>query len=110
MNAPRIVRRGRAERDIDEAAEHYFAEGGVALELRFIDALEAAMRHVAAHGSTGSPRYASELNLPGLRFWPVKRFPYLIFYVEHHDCIDVLRVLHGAMNIPAWLTDADDGA
>jgi toxin ParE1/3/4 len=109
MNATRIVRRGRADRDIDEAAEHYFAEGGVALELRFIDALEAAMRHVAAHASTGSPRYAAELNLPGLRFRSLKRFPYLIFYVEHDDCIDVLRVLHGAMNIPAWMTEADDG-
>ena len=109
MSVTRIVRRRRAERDIDEAAEHYFEEGGVALELRFIDALEVAMRYVAAHASTGSPRYAVELNLPGLRFWPVKRFPYLIFYVEHDDCIDVLRVLHGAMNIPAWMTQADDG-
>jgi toxin ParE1/3/4 len=109
MSVTRIVRRERAERDIDEATERYFEEGGLALELRFIDALEAAMRHVAAHGSSGSPRYAGELNMPGLRTWPLKRFPYLVFYIEHDDCIDVLRVLHSVTNIPAWLTDSGDG-
>lgn len=105
MKFKRVARRARAERDIDEAAAYYFAEGGIELELRFIDALEAALRHVAAHPGTGSPRYATELNSPGLRFWPVKRFPYLIFYVEGADHVDVWRVLHKHRDIPAWLRD-----
>jgi len=33
----------------------------------------------------------------------VKRFPYLAFYVERADHVDVWRVLHGARDIPAWL-------
>ncbi len=110
MRAKRIVRRVRAERDIDEAAAHYFAEGGSELELRFIDALEAAIAHVATHPSTGSPRYATELNLPGLRFWPIKRFPYLIFYVEQADHVDVWRVLHGARDIATWLREGEGEA
>src|SRR6185437_12822930 len=57
----RVARRARAERDIDEAAAHYRAEGGSELELRFIDALEAAIRQTAAHPALGSPRYAAEL-------------------------------------------------
>jgi len=105
MTARRVVRRERAERDIDEAAAHYRAEGGRDLELRFIDALEAAIRHVAAHPTAGSPRYATDLRTRELRFWPVKRFPYLIFYVARADRVEVWRVLHGARDIPAWLRD-----
>lgn len=103
MSVKRVVRRERAERDIDEAAAHYLAEGGPGLEVRFIDALEAAIRQVAIHPAIGSPRYASELNSSGLRCWPVKRFPYLIFYVEGQDHGDVWRVLHGARDMAEWL-------
>ncbi len=47
-----------------------------------------------------------ELDLPGLRCWPVKRYPYLVFYVERDDHIDVWRVLHGQRDIPAWLRES----
>ena len=107
MRVKRVARRERAERDIDEAAAHYRAEGGVEIELRFIDALEVAIRHVATHPATGSTRHASELKSRDLRFWAVKRFPFLIFYVEHTDHVDVWRVLHGARDLPAWLRDEE---
>lgn len=55
------------------------------------------------HPATGSPRYAHELNLPGLRCWSLARYPYLVFYVEHPDHIDVWRLLHGQRDIPAWM-------
>ena len=29
-------------------------------------------------------------------------YPYLLFYVERHDTIDVWRVLHGERDIPTW--------
>ena len=53
-------------------------------------------------------RYAAELNIPGLRFWPLTRFPYLVFYVEREDQLDVLLVLHAKRDIPAWLSDRED--
>ncbi|MBU6440076.1 MAG: type II toxin-antitoxin system RelE/ParE family toxin [Betaproteobacteria bacterium] len=49
------------------------------------------------------PRYAHELNLPGLRSWSLTRYPYLVFYVEQPDHVDVWRVLHGQRDISAWL-------
>ena len=58
----------------------------------------------ARHPASGSPRYAHELDLPDLRFWPLKRYPCLVFYVERRDHIDVWRVLHGQRDIPAWLS------
>lgn len=103
MSSKPLVLRLVASRDIEEAVAHYVEEGGDALALRFIDSIEAAFDRVGAHPAMGSPRYATELDLPGLRLWPLKRFPYLMFYVERKDYVDVWRVLHGQRDIPAWL-------
>ncbi|MDF6000651.1 hypothetical protein P4050_21615 [Pseudomonas aeruginosa] len=37
-------------------------------------------------------RYAHELDLPGLHCWPLKRYPYLVFYVAARRPIDVARL------------------
>jgi len=97
----RIIPRERTKQDIDEAVDYYLSETGENAALGFIDALEQAFRHIARHPATGSSRYAHELDLPGLRYWPLKRYPYLVFFVEHDDHIDVWRILHGARDIPA---------
>lgn len=101
-----LIRRARADADVAEAIDYYLTESTTAA-LHFIDALEAAYEHIRRAPATGSPRYAHELNLPGLRFWRCKRYPYLVFYVEQVDRIEVWRVLHAKRDIPHWL---DDGA
>ncbi len=73
----------------------------------FVDeqvAFEKACAHTGRHPATGSPRYAHELNLPGLRTWSLARYPHLVFYTERSDHIDVWRVLHGQRDIPAWMS------
>jgi toxin ParE1/3/4 len=75
--------------------------------LKFIDALEQALQHIGRHPAIGSPRYAHELDLPGLRCWQVKGYPHLVFYVEPDDHVDVWRVLHGSRDIPAWMQAPD---
>jgi toxin ParE1/3/4 len=75
-----------------------------------IDALEQATSHIARNPGTGSPRYGHELNLPGLRSWPLKRFEHLLFYVEHEGHIDLWRVLHNRSDIPAWMNEPDAGS
>lgn len=97
-----------ANRDVDEAIKHDLDQNAVPAALGLIDALEQAYVHISKHGATGSPRYAHELNLPGLRFWPLTRYPYLIFYAEQHDHIDVWRVLHAQRDIPAWMHQPDE--
>jgi toxin ParE1/3/4 len=72
-----------------------------------IDALEQAYTHISRHPASGSPRYAHELNLPGLRSWPLTRYPYLVIYVERADHIDVWRALHGHRDIPAWMQEQE---
>jgi toxin ParE1/3/4 len=73
-----------------------------------IDTLEKAYTHISRHPATGSQRYAHDLNLPGLRFWPLTRYPHSVFYIEKADHIDVWRVLHGQRDIPAWLQTETD--
>ena len=55
------------------------------------------------HPGAGASRYAYELDIPGLQTWLLRRFPYLIFYIEQEDHIDVWRVLHGHRDIPALM-------
>jgi toxin ParE1/3/4 len=104
-----VVPRELANRDVDEAVAHYLKEAGAQVALGFVDALERAYRHIGRHPASGSSRYALELRLPGLRSWPLGRFPYVVFYVDIHECIDVWRVLHGARDIPAWMKETDRG-
>jgi toxin ParE1/3/4 len=99
-----IVRRERADQDVQEAIDYYL-QNAPEHALAFIDALELAYRHIQRQPGSGSLRYAHELNLPGLRFWRCKRHPYLVFYFEGPDQIDVWRVLHGKRDIPTWMSD-----
>lgn len=108
MKAKPVNPRVQANRDIDEAIAYYLGKGAETAALGFIDALEQAYAHISRHPGTGSLRYAHELNLPGLRCWPLTRYPYLLFYVERSDHIDIWRVLHGQRDIPAWMQEPDD--
>ena len=103
MKSKPIVPRTEASLDVEEAIDHYLSENAERAALGFIDALEKAYAHIARHPASGSPRYAHALRIPGLRSWPLTRYPYLIFFMEREDHIDVWRVLHGERDIPAWL-------
>ena len=69
----------RAVEDVDAAIGRYQREGGASLAVRFIDALECAVGHLAQHPSNGSLRLSYELDIPDLRAWPLATFPYLVF-------------------------------
>jgi toxin ParE1/3/4 len=105
VNAKPVVPRERAGQDIVEAIDHYLDEGGGRAAMAFVDAVEKAYGHISRWPASGSPRYAHELNLPGLRSWPLTRFPYLVFYFETDLGIDVWRVLHAQRDIPAWMNE-----
>lgn len=107
MSVKPVIPRALASRDVDQAIDHYLDEGGERVGLGFIDALERAYRHIARHPASGAPRYAQELDLPGLRAWPLKRYPYLVFYVERDDHIDVWRVFHSQRDLPAWMREPE---
>lgn len=100
-----VLPRARARSDVEAAVDHYARQAGHDVALRFIDALAVTYRLIAARPGSGSPRYAHELDLPGLRHRRLARFPYLVFYIKRPDHIDVWRVLHAGRDIPAWMTE-----
>ncbi|MQW58529.1 type II toxin-antitoxin system RelE/ParE family toxin, partial [Sinorhizobium meliloti] len=73
-----------------------------------IDALQAAYASIASHPDAGSLRYAYELGLPDLRSVSLKRYPYLIFYRDQPDHVDVWRVLHAKRDIPQWMQEPNN--
>jgi len=103
-----ILPRESASRDVEDAIDFYLSEAGEQVALGFVEALEQAYHQIASQPAIGSPRYAHELNLPGLRSWPLQRYPYLIFYVDLPSHIDIWRVLHSQRDIPAWLQEDND--
>lgn len=108
MKSPKPVRlRALALADVDAAIAYYLQEAGTDVALGFIDALEQAHQHLGRQPASGSPRYAHELNLPGLRSWSLTRYPHLVFYIEQAEHVDMWRVLLGARDIPTWLSEAD---
>jgi toxin ParE1/3/4 len=91
------------ETALQDGVDHYLDEATAQVALDFIDSLEAAYGHIARAPKTGSARFGHALNLPGLRSWPLSRFPFLVFYFEHDDRIDIWRVLHMSRDVPAWI-------
>jgi toxin ParE1/3/4 len=104
MTAKQVVLRGCAAQDIEQAVDYYVREAGEAVAAGFVDRLEACLQAIGGQPAIGSLRYAHELDVPGVRAFPLQRYPYLLFYVEQDDRIDVWRVLHAQTDIPAWLT------
>lgn len=86
----------------------YRGEAGADTAERFVDALEVALVHIGEYPGSGSSRYAAELALPGLRSWRLYSFPYVVFYAQRSDGVDVWRVLHAHRDIPAWMSEPAD--
>jgi toxin ParE1/3/4 len=99
----RVVLRERARHDVETAVDWYRSNAGEDTAMGFVDALEAALWHVESYPRSGSSRYSVELEIPALRCWQLVGFPYLVFYVERDDHIDVWRVLHSHSDIPVWM-------
>lgn len=96
------LRSSQARMDIENAIDYYLVEAPHMVD-HFVDALEKAVAHIQQSPGTGSPRYALELTLPGLRFWTLNKFPFSLFYTEQEDHVWVIRLVHMSRDIPASL-------
>ena len=83
-----------------EAADYIAEHGRFDASDRFLAATESAFQKLVVMPGMGVAReYGAEF--PGLRMWPVPKFTnYLIFYVATEETLEIVRVLHGARNIP----------
>ncbi len=97
--------RAQADRDVESTILHYRGEAGPGVASDFTAALTAAYEAIATRPATGSPRYGELLALSGLRHWPLKRFPYLVFYIEHAEHVEIWRVLHARRDVGAAMQE-----
>lgn len=98
----------RARRDADAAAGWYAGQGGLALELAFIEALETAKSTIEQHPQLGSLRHSDAMpDLPApLRFIVVPRFDrHLVYYIDLPTHVEVIRVWHASRGLNALLED-----
>lgn len=73
--------------------------------VRFLDGVRESIEMIKERPSVGSIREFENATLTGLRASPVRGFPnHLVFYKMHGpDVILVVRILHGAMDLPEHL-------
>ncbi len=90
--------------DVDSAVDYCQQKAGAAIANGFIDAIEGAFQYLGQHPAMGSPSFGYEVRIPGLRSWTVEGFPYLVFYLDRGETLDVLRVLHAQRDIPRLLS------
>lgn len=89
-----------ADRDLD-AQFFYFAEESVSLARRFFAAAELTFDRLARVPELGAVYGFERAEIADLRVWQVRGFEnHLIFYRPIPDGIEVVRVLHGARDIP----------
>ncbi|MDO8519263.1 MAG: type II toxin-antitoxin system RelE/ParE family toxin [Deltaproteobacteria bacterium] len=90
-----------AVRDLDEIHD-FIALDNPEAALRFVDLLEEKIQMLAGHPKAGRER--KEL-APLVRGFPVGN--YVIFYRESRDCLEVIRILHGARDFESLFEDSD---
>ncbi len=98
MRLKPVVRRRRADDDIETAIAYYLKEAGAEVATDFANRLEECIRKIARQPAIGSSRYGHLVQIPELRQWPMKRFPYLLFYIEKENRIELSRVLHSSLD------------
>ena len=91
----RILKSPEAENDLAEIW-WYIAQDNPGNADKLIDEIKATCRKLARFTSMGRNR--DELH-PGLQSFPVSK--YLIFYMSINGGIEIIRVLHGMMDIDA---------
>jgi toxin ParE1/3/4 len=107
MNRPRVLKRAVALRDLEEISE-YIRQDSPRAALRFLQAAERSFGLLAGEPLMGRAYEAEDPRLAALRCFRIAGFEsYLIFYQPALGGIEVVRVIHGARDIPTVLEEME---
>lgn len=94
-----------ADDDVDEIAS-FIAKDSAAHALRFYDAINATYQHILETPSRWTIYALAHPRLRDVRKRAVIGFDrYLVFYRIDADMVEVIRVIHGARDIPSLFED-----
>ena len=85
-----------ARLELLEAGQWYLAEGGPVMAEQFESAVERALQLLQFMPQLGSASY------PGVRTWPLKKFPYTLAYRVEDPMINVIAVAHQSREPGYW--------
>ena len=88
-----------AVEDEEEIVHYYEQTSSEQVALGFINALDQAFSQLSRYPQMGSPRPEYDLELDGIRSWPLKKFPHLIYYEIQTDHVELWRILHARRDI-----------
>ena len=97
--------RPQAETDLIDTTRYYRGVGGDPLGERFFDEALASIGAAERMPGIGSPSIGEWCDIPGLRSWPIKRFPVRWYYFVVGDHLDVVRLLGDAQDLPEALRE-----
>jgi len=103
-----ITKTPQVRRDLIELAD-FIAQDSLDAAERFLKAAEAAFHLLASMPEMGALCWFQSPQTAGVRVWSIRGFEnYLVFYRPVEAGIDVIRVIHGARDIPAMFADNPD--
>lgn len=93
----------KADSDVDSCFL-WIHKDNPSVAIKFIDAIEQTCNTLAQMPGIGSRNYCDIALARGIRMIAVNNFNnYLLFFIEYETHIDVIRLLHGARDIPEIL-------
>ena len=99
----RVVVHPQSDQDLDEHFAYISGDRPGAGQ-RFLTSSRAAMERLAEFPGIGRAREFKSPALAGIRSWRIPGFErYLVFYKEIADGVEVVRVVHGARDLPTLL-------
>jgi len=102
----RILRRPQAMADAEAIAD-WIGRDSAKSALRFLESVEVTLRRLAEFPASGSPLVLENVALAHARFARGVGFhSYIVFYIEHQQAIEIIRILHGARDIEGELSES----
>jgi len=84
--------------DVEQCADYLSAEADEAVATAWYAALKKSLEHIQRVPEIG--RVRDDLPMPEIRTLNLRKYPnYLVFYRLENNCIELLRVRHGMMNL-----------
>jgi toxin ParE1/3/4 len=93
--------------DFENSFGWYVDKAGVEVAWRFKEAVDHSLEKLSLRCDLGRPRHFRHPKLQGLRSFQVEQ-PFeaiLIFYRSNDHTLDVVRLMHGARNLPRRLRE-----
>jgi len=85
--------------DVEQCADYIATEASETVAAAWYQALKEALEHIQRVPKIG--RVRQDLPMPEIRTLNLRKYPnYLVFYRLENNCIELLRVRHGMMNLP----------